>query len=176
MTVYGRFCVGKCGNRNRYYLFDTEMKDFVANNVWTLDGNGYVCRNIKGRLERMHTFVLERATGKKIPKGMYVDHINEDKLDNRLCNLRIVSPQESSRNMPLKSNNTTGVTGVSKSSKGNGYRAYITVDKKRMTLGTYPTIEEAARVRHCAEQKYGFKSKQNLYAFLCEMEKGEIEE
>lgn len=172
MIVCNRFCTDKCGNSDEYYLFDTSMKDVVSNSVWTLDGKGYACRNNKGTLERMHTIVVENATGKKIPEGMYVDHINEDKLDNRLCNLRIVSPQESARNMPIKSNNTTGVTGVAKASKGNGYRAYITVNKKRMCLGTYPTIEEAARVRHCAEQKYGFKSKQNLNAFLCEMERG----
>lgn len=75
--------------------------------------------------------------------------------------------------MPIKANNTTGVTGVSKASKGCGYRAYITVDKKRIELGTYKTIEDAAKARHCAEQKYGFKSKQNLGAFLCELEKGD---
>lgn len=173
MIIYNRFCVEKCGNKEEYYLFDTGMKEFVANNIWTLDDCGYVCRNIDGKTQRMHIAIIEKATGKKIPKGMYVDHINEDKLDNRLCNLRIVSPQESSRNMPIKANNTTGVTGVSKASKGCGYRAYITVDKKRIELGTYKTIEDAAKARHCAEQKYGFKSKQNLGAFLCELDKQE---
>ena len=170
MTEYNRFCVEKCGNKNEYFLFDSSIKDIVSSGVWSIDDRGYICRNINGQTKRLHTLTVENATGKKIPKGMYVDHINEDKLDNRLCNLRIVSPQESSRNMPIKANNTSGVTGVSKVKSG-GYRAYITVNKKRIELGTYPTLEDATRVRHCAEQKYGFKSKQNLYAFLCEMEK-----
>lgn len=168
MTEYNRFCVEKCGNKNEYFLFDSSMKDIVSSGVWSLDDCGYICRYINGKTKRLHIIAVEYATGRKIPKGMYVDHINEDKMDNRLCNLRIVSPQESSRNMPIKSNNTTGVTGVSKGKKGIGYRAYINVDKKRIELGTYSTLEEAARVRHCAEEKYGFKNKQNLYAFLCD--------
>ena len=171
MIEYGRLCIEKCGNKDEFFLFDSLMKDIVSGNVWTLDSCGYVCRSFGGKVRRLHTLIVEGATGNKIPNGMYVDHINEDKLDNRLCNLRIVSPQESARNMPIKSNNTSGSTGVSKGRNGKGWRAYITVNKKRIELGTYRTLEEATKVRHCAEQKYGFRSRQNLVAFLCESEK-----
>ena len=84
--------------------------------------------------------------------------------------MRIVDPKTNSKNLPLKSNNSTGVTGVAKGRGGNGWRAYINVDKKRIELGTYKTIEEAARVRYAAEEKFGFKHQQNLAAFLIEME------
>lgn len=163
MIDYGRFCVEKCGNRDEYFLFDSCMKDVVGKYKWTLDGHGYACRNVgNGKLKRLHTLLVEKAMCICIPQGVYVDHINQDKLDNRLCNLRIVSPQESARNMPIRANNTSGSTGVSRGRDGKGYRAYITVNKKRIELGTYKTFEEAFSARHEVENYYGFTAKQNL--------------
>lgn len=166
MIEFGDFSVGKCGNAEKYFLIDSSMKDDVGKNIWTLDGKGYVCRRYDGKNKYLHIYVIEKSIGIKIPHGMYVDHINKCKTDDRLCNLRLVSPEDSARNMPLRSNNTSGVTGVAKASKGFGYRAYITVNKKRIGLGTYPTVEEAARVRYAAEERYGFTHQQNLKAFL----------
>lgn len=170
MILLGDFAVGKCGNCDVYFLVDSDMASLVDKNVWSLDGHGYVCRNKDNRVERMHTLIIEQADGKPVPHGMYVDHINKCKRDNRRCNLRIVSPMDSAKNMPLRSDNSTGVSGVSLGRNGKGYRAYITVNKKRIELGTYPTLQEAARVRYVAEEKYGYTHQQNLAAFLIEME------
>lgn len=166
MTMYGDFCVEKCGNKDQFFLFDTALMDEIAKNKWTLDSCGYLCRNVRGRVERMHTVVVEHYMGCKLANGLHVDHINKCKRDNRICNLRIVSPQDNLKNMPLKSNNTTGVTGVSLASKGQGYRAYITVNRRRIGLGTYKTLNEAARARYAAEERYGFLHEQSLEAFL----------
>lgn len=176
MTRYGDFVVEQCGNAEVFFLFDDDMTEEVAKNTWTLDGHGYVCRNKGGKLERLHALVVKKAIGGDIPDGVYVDHINKCKRDNRICNLRIVSPQDSAKNMPLKANNTTGVTGVSLASKGEGYRAYITVDKRRIGLGTYPTLQEAARARYAAEERYGFQHQQSLKAFLIDKETGDVVE
>lgn len=170
MTLYNDFAVEKCGNRDVYFLIDADVAEAVCQNAWTLDSTGYLCRNIKGSLQRLHNFIIETATGKKVPEGMYVDHINKCKTDNRLCNLRIVSPRDSAMNLPIKANNTSGYTGVSRGRDNKGYRAYITVDKKRIELGTFQTIEEAARARYAAEERYGFTHQQNLEAFLIDME------
>ena len=170
MTLYNDFGVERCGNKDVYFLFDAILADRICGNIWTLDGLGYVCRTVDGQLQRLHTFVIEESTGKRIPDGMYVDHINKCKTDNRLCNLRVVCPEDSSKNMPVRSDNTSGITGVALASKGVGYRAYITVKGKRIGLGTYPTVEEAARARYAAEERYGFQHQQNLTAFLIEME------
>lgn len=170
MERYNDFCVAKCGNKDQFFLFDSAFAENVGGNTWTMDGHGYVCRNKNGKLERLHSVVFELATGKPVPKGMYIDHINKCKTDNRLCNLRVVAPKDNLKNLPLKSNNTTGYTGVSYAYKEGRYRAYITVNKKRIELGTYATAEEAARARYAAEEKFGFTHRQNLGAFLCEME------
>ena len=170
MTRYGDFAVEQCGNAEVFFLFDNDMTEEVAKNTWTLDGHGYVCRNKGGKLERLHTLVAMKEIGGEIPAGSYVDHINQCKTDNRRCNLRVVSPEDSARNMPLRANNTTGVAGVSLGRGGKGYRAYITVDKSRIELGTYKTLQDAARARYAAEERYGFTHRQNLKAFLIVME------
>ena len=91
MTNFNDFCVEKCGNKDLYFIFDTKFSGLVACNTWTLDKNGYVCRNRNGKVERLHTKIIEEETGLSVPHNMYVDHINKCKTDNRLCNLRIVS-------------------------------------------------------------------------------------
>src|SRR5690606_27442136 len=57
-----------------------------------------------------------------------------------------------SRNQRLRTDNTTGVRGVSKS--GKNYLARISVDGERITLGSFDTLEEATLAREEAEIKY----------------------
>lgn len=54
----------------------------------------------------------------------------------------------------VKLDNTSGVTGVSKTANGRKWRAYITINKKRIHLGTFDSLEDAAKARKEAEEKY----------------------
>jgi hypothetical protein len=86
------------------------------------------------------------------PKGMLVDHINRNPLDNRRSNLRICTMQENLRNQK-RPNNKTGYTGVAV--YGNGrYTAQIKIDYKKIHLGCFDTIEDAYLARKEAEKKY----------------------
>lgn len=85
-----------------------------------------------------------------------IDHINRVRTDNRLSNLRNVSLAENNRNLPMRKNNTSGVTGVSWSNLHNRWVAQICVDKRVTYLGLFDTIEEAAAARAAANVKYGF--------------------
>ena len=84
------------------------------------------------------------------PKGMCVDHINGDTLDNRKQNLRICTRAQNSQNKKLRRDSKSGFKGVAKTGK-NSWHAYIgdpntAYPKKRhVRLGTYKTPEEAAR-------------------------------
>lgn len=175
MTVFrfGRFSV-MYSDKVDGIILDTEIADMVSDHRWCLDTGGYPVANYGNDLVRLFDLVMALGNEEK-PKGYYVDHINHDKLDNRRTNLRFVSPQESSRNMPLKGNNTSGYTGVSQTKNGR-YRAYITVNKKRIELGHYATAIEARQARQEAEDRFGFltrpktvRDKCNV-AFLCELE------
>ena len=54
----------------------------------------------------------------------------------------------------LKTNNTSGITGVSYSNTQNNYRAYININSKRIELGRSKDFNEAVRKRLLAEEKY----------------------
>lgn len=71
----------------------------------------------------------------------YIDHINGDKADNRIANLRDVSHQANMHNSRTYRTNTSGYPGVGRN--GSGWRAEIRVAGKKRCLGTFPTKEEA---------------------------------
>jgi hypothetical protein len=68
-----------------------------------------------------------------INDGEFIDHINGNKLDNKLSNLRIVDGSGNQRNRKINSNNTSGVVGVSfnRSTKTWNARWYDLSKKKR---------------------------------------------
>ena len=82
----------------------------------------------------------------------FVDHENGDRTDNRIENLRPATIEENARNRGIAKNNSTGVTGVKMDH--SKFRAVINVNKKRISLGTYKTLEEATAARRAAELKY----------------------
>jgi hypothetical protein len=83
-----------------------------------------------------------------------IDHINGDRADNRIVNLRQTTQSENMRNRRKSTNNTSGYVGVYK--VGAKWRARISVDSKNMNLGIYDTIEQAVQARKQAEIDYGY--------------------
>ena len=57
-------------------------------------------------------------------------------------------------NCPIKSNNTSGITGVNFRRDRNKWEVRITVDKKCIRLGYFSNFTEAVKVRINAEQEY----------------------
>jgi hypothetical protein len=83
------------------------------------------------------------------PKGMDVDHINGDPLDNRKENLRICTRSQNSQNKQVRTDSASGHKGVYERKGGKlkkRFQAYIWHPEKkaRYRLGYYATAEEAA--------------------------------
>lgn len=83
-----------------------------------------------------------------------VDHINHRKYDNRKFNLRTASRSQNNMNVGLKSNNTSGVTGVRWNKNRNKWESYIVINKKYIYLGLFKEFEDAVKARRKAEEKY----------------------
>jgi hypothetical protein len=83
-----------------------------------------------------------------------IDHIDHDKQNNRLANLRETSHQENALNTSLRSDNSTGCVGVYQS-RGQ-WEARIKCNGKGRFLGYFPTFELARDARLQAQSELGF--------------------
>ena len=115
----------------------------------------YIKTSIKYGLTPLHKVVLA-LHGIDIPNGMQVDHINRNKLDNRLSNLRVVTPTQNNLNKPAATTKkASAYKGVHKTASGS-WQAMIWYKGKNYGLGSYKTPEEAALAYNIkAKELYG---------------------
>ena len=85
-----------------------------------------------------------------------IDHLNHERADNRLCNLRSVTNAENSRNRSKSSRNKSGVTGVCWRNHANKWQAHIRVNGKLIHLGYFNNIADAITARRSAKVEHGF--------------------
>jgi hypothetical protein len=85
---------------------------------------------------------------------VYVDHINCIRTDDRISNLRLASAKENAQNKKLTPQNKSGIIGVSWHKRTSSWTAQIMVDGKKIYLGIYKKIEDAAAARAAAKEKY----------------------
>lgn len=114
--------------------------------------NGYMQIKIDGELYLAHR-VAWLLNNKEMPNDQ-IDHLNHCRLDNRVENLRVVDYAENARNQTTPSNCTSGCIGVTQ--RGDSWKVSITVNGKRIGLGTHKDKADAIAARKSAERKYGF--------------------
>jgi hypothetical protein len=86
----------------------------------------------------------------------FVDHINNNKLDNNINNLRWATIQENSMNTKLNSRNSSNYKGICYSKLFNRWNAYITINGKMKNLGYFKNLEDAVNCRvKKAKEVYG---------------------
>ena len=112
---------------------------------------GYITIGIAGRIYKAHRLAWLYTHG-EWPKGL-IDHINGNKADNRICNLRDVFADGNSQNVRKpNARNKSGFMGVIWFQ--NKWRASMSVNGKSKWLGDYSTPEEAHQVYLEAKRKY----------------------
>jgi hypothetical protein len=87
--------------------------------------------------------LVANAFVKNKAKKAFVDHIDCNKTNNYFANLRWCSSIENNRNRSVRSNNTSGVIGVSWVKKAKKWKAQIQIGKKNKTIGLYDTKDDA---------------------------------
>ena len=118
------------------------------------DGKKYWLIRVDGKLHYAHRLAWLVTHGEFPPEQ--IDHIDGNGLNNRLENLRAVSHAENGRNLRKKSNNTSGVSGVSWHKSRQKWAAQIQVNRKHIHLGLFANKDEAIAARRAAEAEYGF--------------------
>ena len=103
----------------------------------------------------IHKLVTEYFIANPYNKN-YVDHINNNKLDNNVSNLRYCTQQENCMNRKIGSNNTSNYKGISNDKKANRWLARININGKSKHLGRFDNIEDAVNCRvKKAKEVYG---------------------
>lgn len=117
-------------------------RGIVGKVAGNLDSKGYWRISALGKTIQGHRLAL-LLTHKRWPAGE-VDHINGDRSDNRLCNLREADRSINGQNIrtPM-AHNTSGYLGVYFHKQNKRWVAAIKVNKKSIHLGQFSTPEEA---------------------------------
>lgn len=140
-------------------LFKWKIKPSRAVNAG--DEAGWVCRihgyrkiRLKGRDWHANKIAILLTTGKW--PSSEVDHINGIRSDDRLVNLRVASHSENIQNSKTRSDNVSGLKGANLDKRSGRYKATITVNGKRIHLGTFGSAM-AAHMAYCeaAQQHFG---------------------
>lgn len=140
--------------------------DFVSEGAWKiwnvrfagkpaggLNNYGYIRVAIGGRRFLAHRIIWLIQTG-ELPDD--VNHINGIHDDNRWANLRSVSYGDRSKNACKRSDNSSGITGVSWFKALEQWRAYVTVCGRHLHLGYFDKIDDAIAARDKARREHGF--------------------
>lgn len=119
----------------------------------SMGSHGYFQGGVGGEKYLAHRVIWAMHAGEW---PVEIDHINGDRSDNRLSNLRNVTRSGNMKNQRLSTANTSGFIGVSRFKRDNKWQAKIMVARKCIFLGLFDTPEAAVAARKAAELKYGF--------------------
>ena len=142
-------------------IVDDEDFEYINQWKWWYNNSHYACRNItigkkKQAVILMHRLILDA------PKGLQVDHIDGNGLNNQRSNLRLATNQENQMNR-RPHGKTSKYKGVCfyRFHKKISWLAQIKIGKAHMNLGYHSTEEEAAKA-------YDAKAKELFgeYAYL----------
>lgn len=108
----------------------------------------YAMRSVAGRTIYMHREILQPDA------AMHVDHIDGNGLNNQRANLRPATMAQNLANQRRRSDNTSGIKGVTWDRQTQMWRAQIHVHGKHVCLGRYRELDDARQARCHASARY----------------------
>ena len=118
------------------------------------DQYGYIKLGVNGKDYLAHRIIWLYVHGEFPPHQ--IDHINRDKGDNRISNLRAVTNQTNHRNKAIQSNNTSGSNGVYWCKRSKRWVGNIKLNGASKHLGSFKEKNDAIAAREKANIEYGF--------------------
>lgn len=136
-------------NTNLVAIIDDNPNDYITKKPWGIQRNGYVTRTIylgkingkyTNKTEYLHRLVFNPDL------GFQVDHIDGNKLNNKLNNLRMCTNQENNRNTKSRKGSTSQYKGVSWDSSNKKWLSQICIgNNKHIRIGRFLCEIDAAK-------------------------------
>ncbi len=128
------------------FTYNAGTGDFIRyDGKWgSINNAGYIHINYEDSKYKIHRLIWKWWYGYDPEE---IDHMNGDRLDNRIDNLRNVDRKTNNRNRPKQNNNTSGFTGVFWDKDRSSWLSYMSIDKKMIKIGYYNTPQEAKEAR-----------------------------
>jgi len=126
----------------------------VGKVVGTGNGKGYLRISLINRRYLSHRLAWLYVHG-EWPDDQ-IDHINHDRSDNRIENLRCVSNSGNQKNATITKRNRSGVVGVHWNKSSRKWHAQIKNEGVYDYLGLFDSLDDARKARKRAEKKYGY--------------------
>lgn len=143
--------------QNKITLVDDEDYEWLSKHKWYADkiGNTYYAgRSIRVNGKKICVTMHREILGLKAKDGKIADHIDRNGLHNRKVNLRIVSQAINIHNGRFRTNNTSGYRGVVWERRREKWQAQLTINKKNIFCGYFPSAIEAAIARDNKATEY----------------------
>ena len=136
--------------RGQFAIVDDEDFEWMSKFKWHCQpkSNGRLYARTGTKKVYMHRVLLNASP------DVYVDHIDGNGLNNTRANLRLCTREENQHNTPIRSDSTTGYKGVSFDKRRNRFSVEINKDKKRIRIGNFENVLDAARAYNEAAIKY----------------------
>jgi len=126
-----------------YYIKDIKGRsNMLGKRAGTLRDDGYIGIFINQKYYFEHRIIWEIIMG-EIPNGFYIDHIDGDRSNNNIENLRLCTTQQNAYNRGMQANNKSGFKGVSWHKQKGKWVAQIKIDGKNKFLGFFEDKEKA---------------------------------
>ena len=121
---------------------------------------GYIQVNCKARtgknkIYRAHRIVWEMFNG-ELKQDQSIDHINGNRKDNRIENLRVANHSDNMRNRKVGVNAASGVLGVAWHKPGSKWVVHISKNGKWSHVGYFEDFEDAVKARKQAELEFNY--------------------
>ena len=120
-----------------------EFKNGLVHHDAGFLASGYKCLTINKKSMLIHRLIYESVHG-PIPKNLVIDHINGNRLDNRIVNLRAITQAKNCQNRhTVRADSKSGLIGVEQYGVNGKFCARMTRNGKRYVIGTYDNKQDA---------------------------------
>lgn len=134
------------------------IRNLKTNRVFKRNNHGYLRIHFDGRTLQGHRVAWALHYNEQPDPNLEIDHINGNRSDNRISNLRLVSQKQNLRNKTKYKNSTHGYPGIllEKDGRERCWRAQIAINGGIIKLGSFRCKTAAIFARKTAEAKHGF--------------------